>query len=293
MELPVPRHLPPCVQQGSEIVVVGLEGSGGSLAADVPAPGHAVHAHVSSARGAAELHIATRPSGEIVVSAGEEVLPPGGSGGGPPGCEDNDFTLSTEEGPGEEQIRWYGQMNWRFKASSRPTYLTAEQVESGLREATTNITHGNNNCGIGDAISATSDYKGTTTNSVNAENGTNSCNENGDGISVVAFGGLAGNAIGLECTWSIEHAGRDEIVESDVRLEAAAPWTVSPGAPNCAGSYSIEAVMTHERGHSFGLGHVSEEAHANLTMSTRINGTCNNSEASLGLGDMNGLEALY
>ena len=46
-------------------------------------------------------------------------------------------------------------------------------------------------------------------------------------------------------------------------------------------------------GHAYGLDHVGEVNHGRLTMSTFIDGTCENQESTLGLGDMKGLEALY
>jgi hypothetical protein len=45
-------------------------------------------------------------------------------------------------------------------------------------------------------------------------------------------------------------------------------------------------------GHAFGLGHVGERRHGELTMST-TGPLCDNEEASLGLGDVLGLEELY
>jgi hypothetical protein len=184
-------------------------------------------------------------------------------------------------------------MEWRFKTSSRPAYLDPAGTVDRLRQATSNITQANNICAIPDTISATSNYLGSTTQSVQMPNGTNDCNDNGNGTSIVAFGSLAGSYIGWACWWfDVIPPTPDNITESDVRLEAATSWTITPGGP-CSGSYSLEGVMTHERGHSFGLAHVSEDSHEELTMSENVEGTCQNSESTLGLGDLNGLEALY
>ncbi len=39
-------------------------------------------------------------------------------------------------------------------------------------------------------------------------------------------------------------------------------WTTNPGAASCSEQFSVKAVMTHERGHTFGLGHVGRAATA-------------------------------
>ena len=51
--------------------------------------------------------------------------------------------------------------------------------------------------------------------------------------------------------------------------------------------------MTHERGHTFGLNHVAETGHGNLTMSPLINGPCQINERTLGRGDVLGLDRKY
>jgi hypothetical protein len=56
---------------------------------------------------------------------------------------------------------------------------------------------------------------------------------------------------------------------------------------------SIQAVATHEGGHVYGLSHVDEGTHGNLTMSSGINGRCQESEQTLGLGDMAHMFAKY
>ncbi|TDD27459.1 matrixin family metalloprotease [Actinomadura sp. KC06] len=66
-------------------------------------------------------------------------------------------------------------------------------------------------------------------------------------------------------------------------------WTDGTCMP---GSYSVEAVVTHEAGHVFGLAHVEGADHAKLTMAPVV-AACDNGPATLGKGDYDGLIDLY
>ena len=108
-----------------------------------------------------------------------------------------------------------------------------------------------------------------------------------DGANTVGFGALPAGVLALTCVRSIG----SRIVETDIRLANQVTWALS--LAGCRNDFMLEAVLTHEAGHAFGLGHVGEANHGRLTMSTYIDGTCENQESSLGLGDIRGLEAMY
>ena len=89
------------------------------------------------------------------------------------------------------------------------------------------------------------------------------------------------------CTWF----DGPTTVEADMALQAQGKrwWTGGACTP---GSYSAEAVATHEAGHVLGLGHVEGTEHENLTMAPSI-ASCDAGAATLGKGDYDGLIALY
>ncbi len=199
----------------------------------------------------------------------------------PAKCSDTAFTLMGH--------RWAGGFDWWFRAGTLPTGLNADRTEAALRSAVKNITRSDNACGRADLVDATSSFQGrtTTASQLTSAGGCNS----GDGKNVVDFGDLPTGVLGVACVFS---DGDGNAVESDVRLNKVDHrWTNDPGNDSCRDRYDVEAVMTHEFGHTFGLGHVSESGHARLTMSTQINGACQASERALGSGDMRGLRQLY
>jgi hypothetical protein len=182
--------------------------------------------------------------------------------------------------------RWGKSYRWRFKASTSPRALNRAKVTAAVRNAVSNVTGADNDCNQTDQVGALHAYLGTTLRRPGI-GATSGCGRP-DGVNVVAFGDLAGGDLAMTCWWTL--GGR--VVEADVKLNKADfGWAVNV-RPWCSRKYNIEAVATHEFGHVFGLGHVSEASHPALTMSPSIR-SCQRSEATLGLGDLRGLEKKY
>jgi hypothetical protein len=183
---------------------------------------------------------------------------------------------------------------WYFARGTTPPELTADDATSALRAGVTNITHSDNDCGLTDEVSATSNYGGSTGRRAEVDSLGNCASFFGtDGYNVVDFGKLPSDRLGQTCTWYWPIS--NEVAEADTRLNKVSPifWTVTPASPSCSNQYDVEGVATHEWGHVYGLAHVSEADHGNLTMSTQNNGPCQASERTLGLGDVLGLRAIY
>jgi hypothetical protein len=184
--------------------------------------------------------------------------------------------------------RWQETYRWTFRARSTPDGLSQSKVIRVLNRAVENITDARNDCGRPDSVAATAEYLGTSNHKPSpTSDGEHDACAPRDGFNAVGFGRLRDGVAGLTCVWTIG----DRIVEADIKLDRRARWATS--LDSCSFASMLEAVATHEFGHVFGLGHVSESRHGRLTMSERLDGFCQNSESTLGLGDMKGLEQLY
>jgi hypothetical protein len=196
-------------------------------------------------------------------------------------CSDGAFKLTG--------YRWMTPLRWKFHAASTPAANNKGNVETALQHAANAITSSRNSCGLADQVSAKNEYEGRTTRAPNisATATTVTCG-NADGVNVVGFGALPSTTLAVACTWSV---GK-EAVESDLRFAAKRRWFALGVPAGCSNMFGIQDVGTHEFGHAFGLAHVSEAAHPNLTMSPRAR-PCTNADLSLGRGDVRGLRALY
>ena len=114
-----------------------------------------------------------------------------------------------------------------------------------------------------------------------------------DHKSVVSFGDLPSNRTGNTCVWSWIQDGPDKINSSDDWLNKFDHAWTARVTGSCRGRHDVESTMTHERGHTFGLGDVFESSRANLTISSASNGSCQISERTLGKGDAIGLNRKY
>jgi len=257
----------------------------GDLAIVVPAVGEGVATIAELDDGSWQSFGVERGSDGVVrvVDVSGEAASAGGRAGSPAACKDRAFATSG--------FRWKTTYEWSFRVGSTPETNSRSAVEQRLKEAAANVSSSRNDCGLADKVTATQKYLGKTTRSTNVVGKTTgySCGKR-DGHNVVGFGVLPKGILGVACTWF----SGDGAVESDVKInDRGYRWFAGNTPPKgCSNRFSVEGVATHEMGHVFGLAHVSEAAHGNLTMSTRAR-PCTASDTTLGLGDVLGLRKKY
>ncbi len=269
-----------CPIEGRQIV-------DGAVKSVVPPPGKGVYAEVLTPSGSQELDVARRADGTVeldhVGDDSQEATAEARSVSGPDPCSDPAYK--------DDSFRVTSELHYRFNISTTPRELKHVQAVRAVRRAGANVVRTRNPCHLGDQVPAELIYDGNTSGVANV--GDDSCLES-DGESVVSFGDLP-KALAKTCTYyKINPSGYDEVGSSDVKINRRDfRWTTRPRARSCKRGWDLQSVLTHERGHTFGLGHVPEESHGWLTMSPVINGPCQKSERTLGRGDVLGLEGKY
>jgi hypothetical protein len=282
-ELPDTVDLDRCLVEGRIITDAGV----GSV---LPDPGEGVYAEVITTSGAQELGIFRSRDGTVELDhvgddSEDATAEPAFSTAARRSGACKDRAYNDGEGRVESTLSWF------FNRSTVPGELTADSAEGAIRRAGTNVADTRSNCRLGDRVPVGLSYAGNTNSQADILR--DSCSSNDD-ESEVSFGDLANGILAGTCNWKDPGFPYDEVTESDIKINKADfNWTTRPDARSCRKRFDLEGVMTHERGHSFGLGHVGENKHGALTMSTFINGSCQSAERTLGRGDVLGLANKY
>lgn len=221
------------------------------------------------------LTIGAGPAGAQPISGQHELRVaghrPSRIGIAPAACQDSAYKLLGAS--------WSSTYEWVFQAASTPASLSRSSVKAVLRRSFDNLTGARNDCGRADLIGASHSFVGQTGRRPN-------CSKP-DGHNVIGFDRLQYGVLAVTCYWM--RNGR--MIEADIKINSREMWALS--LDRCRDRPVLEATMTHEAGHVFGLDHIGERRHGRLTMSPYLDGPCENAESTLGLGDMRGLEMLY
>ena len=260
------------------------------IGVQLPERGEGVNAEMLTTTGVREIEVLRYEDGTVEIKhvgeepgVGGEEARTGFAAGGPNECRDSAFT--------NQSYRVVGGLRYYINLRTTPPELTPRSASLAIRKGGANVTSTRNVCRLGDRVPAGLAYAGRTGAPANIRGTV--CGGN-DGLSVAAFARRPKGNLALTCTFFNIEPGYGRVTASDVEIaRGTVQWTTNPGARSCRNKFDLESVMTHERGHTFGLGHVSESAHGNLTMSPRIEGPCEGSWRTLGRGDVLGLDGKY
>jgi hypothetical protein len=255
--------------------VVSFDG----LSVTVPAPGHEVTETATTTTGGVTLQVQTASDGSAYEATSSAAVTGATSASSPGACTDV-FE------PGDLGFRVNATLVWFFHSNSTPSRNNVDNVETDLKAATSHITNEYNDCGRVDSVSATQSYGGRLQRSTDVQND-GGCNTTPDGYNMVGFGILPTGVIATNCYYS----RNGSLDESDLRLNSSVNWITDSGT-GCQTSYVVDAVATHERGHTFGMDDVFDTAHSELTMYHQI-APCTSGKETLALGDMLRLESKY
>ncbi|TDD68398.1 matrixin family metalloprotease [Actinomadura darangshiensis] len=260
-----------------------VRGSNG-LSAVVPSDGTSLVAHALRTDGAAELRIGVDArAGEITIATRSGRDPQGRPRhfrAAAAACDDGAHRPESSKWPKGTTVQW--------RYSPGTAGLPRDPIAKGIA----NMVNANTDCTDAKKFTPPPDigenYAGQSDQGPNVT-GAAAC---GKRDQANTFGWLAmpdaeNDVLAATCTWF----NGATTVETDMALQTQGRrWWTSGTCP--AGSYSAEAVATHEAGHVLGLAHIEGTEHAELTMAPAV-ASCDDGPATLGKGDYDGLIALY
>lgn len=285
----------PTTIRGEDCALVGKTVSDGTNSLVIPPIRHAAGVDRMTTDGAYILQVSTRDDGSVDVNDGDPLQSPTGASvsldlvghnNSPTACDDPAYAhLGFKES--DTHAYW-------INVEYRPFNLTAAEVEDAMAFGYVSNVASYNNCSLADEVSATQRYEGRTKTRAEWDYNNDSCEGflSRDAKNVSDWGLIKDTkTLGIACTLSVWAVTHYELTEADVIYDYAHDWFVKMPSP-CNSQYDVYSIAAHEAGHVFGLGHVAEDTHGHLTMSTKIE-SCTRYARTLGKGDVRGLRALY
>lgn len=259
----------------------------GSVRIDVPAAGHGVSASDGAANGESMLRVFTAGDGVVTIVRDEHSVgaaafaaPKAAVSTSSAACRDQSFS-----GMG---YKFNGTFTWKRNGTGTPKQVGASAATAMLT-ATADVARGTNRCGQSRPVKLKQTYTGLTSLKPQVTS-SGSCYSKGDGVSVTGWMKLP-KVLAYTCSYYRWNGKAWVVSESDMALSTSFNWFTSASAPRgCRYTFDLRGVIAHERGHTFGLGHVASSS--SLTMSP-YSKPCTTANRTLGYGDYRGLSSMY
>lgn len=260
--------------------VEGMTVTDGAASVLVPARGLSVTAAVLTQRGTDLLTVSRTAAGAVTVRRGAPAVPATSSSAAASGCTSSAFVDLGY------QVR--GTYSWRYNAAKAPRNVSGAAL-GALKTATGAMASGKDDCGIAGQPRVGQAYAGST-NAAPGFTSAGNCAPSPDRVNVTGWGALSSSGVlASTCTYSLTSSG--DVVDSDAIINTNFTWTTTKAG--CNGAYDLTGVMTHERGHTFGLGHpAATAANGGLTMYPSVR-ACDFTKRTLGRGDVLGMFRIY
>lgn len=252
----------------------------GAAGVALPARGITVSAAVLTVNGDQLLTVARALDGSVSIRRGAPAMSAPTAAAASSGCSSSAYVdLGYQVGGGYA---------WKYNGKGAPTNVSGSAL-TNIKTATTNITSGRDACGIAGKPRTGQSFTGTTTKAPGLTSDAR-CQSGPDQVNVTGWKALTANGVlAVTCTYSF--SGSNNVADSDVAINSKFKWATS--AAGCSNAYDLQGVMTHERGHTFGLGHpAATSANQGLTMYPSVR-PCDFSIRTLGKGDLLGLFKIY
>ncbi len=285
--------LPPTVDP-SACDLTGRTVVAGSIRLTVPGPGEGISAVDNSGGGEATLTVRTDLHGVVSISRRSHGAPPTDAAAGAAAlpapsraaakiaaCRDGAFATAG--------YKFTGRYDWYLNSAGTPANLRTSAAPTIL-QATADVTRGNNKCGLARPVRLSQRFV-TTTSRRPQISAAATCASGGDGVSVTGWMRLP-KVLAYTCSYYKWNGKAWVVSESDMALSTAFNWFTGAVPRGCRYAFDLRGVVMHERGHTFGLGHVDHKRHSSQAMST-YSPPCSTANRSFGYGDYRGLATMY